>query len=328
MSKYSIIIPIYNTEKYLHQCINSVITQTYGNFELILVDDGSSDSCKEICDEYAQLDPRVIVVHKENGGLSDARNAGVKIAKGAYILFLDSDDYWDGNNWLTEIDNAAQETPDIILYRAKKLYETTGRIKDERKRLNIINYKNNNRGGILCALVYNDLFRCSACTKAIRAEIIFNNCIHFEKGLLGEDIDWYLNIVLHANLYAAVDSDFYVYRQREGSITKNFKLKNLTDLLCIISRWVKKLNEVQVNEQTRIALLSYLAKEYSNLFIVYAIVDDVKKADYLKDILNLSWLFAYKSVSRSKIVGSIFKVLGFNITILLLKIASKIRQRI
>ena len=89
----SIILPIYNVEKYLDRCIQSILNQSYENLEIILVDDGSPDRSSEICDEYRKSDQRIKVVHKENGGLSDARNAGLILAKGKYIIFLDSDDY-------------------------------------------------------------------------------------------------------------------------------------------------------------------------------------------------------------------------------------------
>ena len=89
----SVIIPIYNIEKYVERCIKSIINQTYSNLEIILVDDGSSDSSPEICDKFANIDSRIIVIHKKNGGLSDARNNGLKIAKGNYISFIDGDDY-------------------------------------------------------------------------------------------------------------------------------------------------------------------------------------------------------------------------------------------
>ena len=89
----SIIIPIYNVEHYLHRCVDSVIKQTYTNIEIILVDDGSPDNCPHICDEYASKDNRIIVIHKENGGLSDARNAGLESCTGEYVSFVDSDDW-------------------------------------------------------------------------------------------------------------------------------------------------------------------------------------------------------------------------------------------
>ena len=89
----TIVIPVYKVEKYLEKSINSVINQTYQNLEIILVDDGSPDNCPQICEKYAKKDNRIKVIHKENGGLSDARNAGIDIAKGKYITFIDSDDY-------------------------------------------------------------------------------------------------------------------------------------------------------------------------------------------------------------------------------------------
>ena len=91
----SIVLPIYNVEKYIEKCMDSVLNQTYKNIEVILVDDGSPDRCPKICEEYAKKDNRIKVVHKENGGLSDARNAGIKVANGEYITFIDSDDYID-----------------------------------------------------------------------------------------------------------------------------------------------------------------------------------------------------------------------------------------
>ena len=89
----SVVIPVYKVEQYIHECVDSVIAQTYKNLDIILVDDGSPDSCPAICDEYAERDNRIRVIHKKNGGLSSARNAGIDIARGEYICFVDSDDY-------------------------------------------------------------------------------------------------------------------------------------------------------------------------------------------------------------------------------------------
>ena len=91
--KISIIVPIYNVEKYLERCVDSLVNQTYENIEIILVDDGSPDYCPQLCDEYAKKDSRIVVIHKKNGGLSDARNYGLCKASGEYILYVDSDDY-------------------------------------------------------------------------------------------------------------------------------------------------------------------------------------------------------------------------------------------
>lgn len=93
MPKISIIVPVYNVEKYLEKCVRSILAQTFTDFELILVDDGSPDSSGAMCDQFAEQDQRVKVIHKENGGLSDARNAGIELATGEYLGFVDSDDY-------------------------------------------------------------------------------------------------------------------------------------------------------------------------------------------------------------------------------------------
>ena len=89
----TVVVPVYKVEKYIDRCVTSIINQSYKNLEIILVDDGSPDNCGKICDDYARKDERIKVIHKENGGLSDARNAGINIAKGKYITFIDSDDY-------------------------------------------------------------------------------------------------------------------------------------------------------------------------------------------------------------------------------------------
>ena len=103
---FSIIIPVYRTEKFLHKCIDSVLSQTYPNFELILVEDGSPDNCPQICEEYAKRDDRIRVIHKSNGGAASARNVGIRVAHGDYIMFMDSDDYWNNSTALQSISEA------------------------------------------------------------------------------------------------------------------------------------------------------------------------------------------------------------------------------
>ena len=108
--KISVIIPIYKVESYLRECVESVLRQTYQNLEIILVDDGSPDSCPQICEEYAIFDKRIKVIHKKNGGLSSARNEGFKHATGEYVLFLDSDDYWEKETAIQELIDKAERT--------------------------------------------------------------------------------------------------------------------------------------------------------------------------------------------------------------------------
>ena len=113
----SVIIPVYNVEKYLPECIESVLKQTHTNLEIILVDDGSPDNSPQICDEYAQKDSRIKVIHKENGGVSSARNEGLKIAKGEWISFIDADDWVEKNFCEILLNKAVKTQSDIALCR-------------------------------------------------------------------------------------------------------------------------------------------------------------------------------------------------------------------
>ena len=119
----TIVIPIYKVENYLDKCVKSVINQTYKNLEIILVDDGSPDNCPKKCDEYEKKDTRIKVIHKENGGLSDARNAGIDIAKGKYITFIDSDDYIDSDYVETYYNKIKNCNYDVVVGGYKRVVD-------------------------------------------------------------------------------------------------------------------------------------------------------------------------------------------------------------
>ena len=113
-SLISVIVPVYKVEQYLDKCVESIVNQTYRNLEIILVDDGSPDNCPAMCDGWAKRDYRIKVIHKANGGLSDARNAGIEVAQGEYICFVDSDDYLE-SNYLKELIETKKKYPDFVV---------------------------------------------------------------------------------------------------------------------------------------------------------------------------------------------------------------------
>ena len=123
MMRVSIVVPIYNVEQYLAECVDSLIIQTYGKIEIILVDDGSTDNSGKIADEYGMKDLRIKVIHKKNGGLSDARNAGIVVARGEYIMFVDSDDYVDSRFVETALSAAQDHSADIVSFKFTAVYE-------------------------------------------------------------------------------------------------------------------------------------------------------------------------------------------------------------
>ena len=119
----SVIVPVYKTEKFIHRCIDSVLNQTYSNWEMILVDDGSPDACGQICDSYAEKDGRIHVIHQENQGLSAARNAGIKICKGEWIYFLDSDDFFEFDMLEKAYEKAKGSNAQIVVFRSDQYRE-------------------------------------------------------------------------------------------------------------------------------------------------------------------------------------------------------------
>ena len=324
--RFSVILPIYKVEKYLRECVDSILNQTFGDYELILVDDGSPDASGAICDDYAKKDARIKVIHKKNGGLSDARNAGFEIARGEYVVFIDSDDYVTDADFLKKISEKIDERgSDIILYKYSKLY-------DETKKMDPPTFSLGFADGItdsdelLYELVKRDAYYGMAWIKAFRREVAVNGNVKFEKGLLGEDMDWYFGLLLHSQGISAIDESFIAYRQREGSITATHKIKNLTDFIYILEKWHGIIKSADIKEVKRQALFGALAKYYSNLLIVYMRIKDKEKKKYKKRVKALSVLLDHSVSARPIQIRRYYKILGLGGTVALLKIYDKVRK--
>jgi len=219
MTKFSVIVPIYNTAPFLHRCIDSIINQGYENLELILVDDGSTDESGSICEEYAQKDSRIKVIHKQNEGLSAARNDGILAATGDYILFVDSDDYLEPHTFTT-FHNAIQRFNDLDVFTSN--YQVI-----RPKYCQFVKFyipENNipvSGQEFLKTQKKHKRFRISACQYITRRLFILQNNLFFEKGLLHEDNLWCLQIILKAKKAMALDFVHYNNIVRQGSITQS-----------------------------------------------------------------------------------------------------------
>lgn len=220
----SVIVPIYKVEKYLKRCVNSLLAQSYSDFELILVDDGSPDNCGNICEEYAAKDKRIRVIHKENGGLSDARNAGLGIANGEYIAFVDSDD-WVATNYLETLLKVIELTDSDIC--ECEVLKTTGEIeKYENSKEKYTSYSSEKAlellicDKILHQYVWNKLYKRS-CLKGIP----------FAVGKINEDEFWTYQVFGNARRITKISNVLYYYFQRGSSIMGNhYNLKRLDAL--------------------------------------------------------------------------------------------------
>ena len=236
---FSIIIPIYNVEKYLRQCIDSVLAENFLDCEIILVNDGSPDGCGEICDEYANKYSHIKVIHKHNGGLSDARNAGIKEAKGDYLIFLDSDDYWIninknqknyiGGGILSDLQLLTNDKIDLILHPSS---DNIRRIPKE------ISFTNNDFINNFEALVKSNYYVSNAWTKIVRREIIIKNNLFFPKGYIHEDLPYSLALARFVKTFAIYNNPFYQYRVLDDSISHNIKYKNFNDILVHLNKGI------------------------------------------------------------------------------------------
>ena len=222
----SVVVPVYNVQPYLAQCVESIRSQTFCDLEIILVDDGSPDECPRLCDEYAAKDERVKVVHKSNGGLSDARNAGVKIAGGEWIYFADSDDWLDTAAIQKLYDFAITNDCDVVqgnmyyAYPNHLLYRKAAR---RERKANILS-----RDEAMRALIVNDRVKNFAWGKLYRTELIRD--LEFPAGKFFEDCFWQHLVVDRVVRYGIIDEPLYYYRQRADSISGAVSDKN-RDLL-------------------------------------------------------------------------------------------------
>lgn len=319
--KFSIILPIYKVEKYLRPCVDTILNQTYKDFEIILVDDGSPDSCPQICDEYASIDKRVKVIHKKNGGQADARNVGLDSASGDYICYVDSDDYFASNKVLELLADKAKTNPDIVHYKFMEWYESDGHIAKCRFDYNV-KTEGCSVAEIYCDLIDKDAYYNSAWSKIIRRELLMDNNIRFEKGIVGEDNEWYYHVIMVAKSLILVDEPLYVYRRRQGSTTTTASRKNLLDQLHVLEKWENILKTVPNDDRARVVWGS-LAKQYCSALIIYAQVQNVK--DLQPKIIQKKYLLQYSNNKRVVIFRKAIKLIGVRGLICGLKLVQKIR---
>jgi glycosyltransferase involved in cell wall biosynthesis len=222
--KVSVVVPIYKVEKYLRRCVESILNQTYSDLEIILVDDGSPDNCGIIADQYANLDSRIMVAHKENGGLSDARNYGMRYVTGEYTLFVDSDDWLEANMVEELVRASTKYQADIVqtaFYYAYDHYLLfDNRVYSKGSSSVILNNKT-----AMAELVINERVKNFAWGKLYKTKIIHD--ITFEKGVLFEDVFWAHKVMQRVKTFVSINSPFYYYYQREDSIVSNYSLRNL-----------------------------------------------------------------------------------------------------
>lgn len=308
----SVIVPVYNVENYLKRCVDTIIGQTYSKLEIILVDDGSTDTSGDICDEYALADERIIVIHKKNGGLSDARNAGLKVKKGEYVFFVDSDDWihLDTIQILYEklilcdcdvaIGGFKQETSNLAERYAKicegeiKVYELS-------------------RKQALVEMLKQEKFSCSACGRLFKVGLF--DSIEFPVGKLYEDQGTTYRLFLKANKLCFVDLPLYIYFVRSGSIQNSeFKISNMDELEFALKQ------KVAIDSEYPELRGATAGRLVSTCFHIMFGIDDVKKYQtYYDEALNYVIRYRKQAIFDKKTgkkvkLGCLLSYLGFSFT--------------
>lgn len=220
MSFCSFIVPIYNSEAYLKKCVDSILNQSAGDFELILVNDGSTDRSGAICQHYAEKDGRVRLIEKENGGHTSARNAGLQVATGKYIAFVDSDD-WVDLNLVADCMSAAQQDEDVILFGYRRVRGSVTEDKPQPYPPGTYN-RQQMEEAILPKLLTSGHFSLSE--RMIRRELVMQyQCGVDPRILVGEDLVCCTQTLFHARGVAVLPGVYYNYLQRQGSMIHSYK---------------------------------------------------------------------------------------------------------
>lgn len=225
MAKLSVIIPIYNVEKYLKQCLDSIINQTFQDLEIILVDDGSPDKCGEICDEYTKKDVRIKVIHKENGGLSSARNDAIDIATGEWVAFVDSDDWLELDIYAQAVSAGEKYDVDILFFNS---FRNTGSKETKMQFFKKEFFSSDKeyikllQAGALCKYVASVPGLSFPWNRIIRRKLIAENKIYFAKVRACEDLIYSINCLQFASKIAYIEAYGYHYRFNELSISHQY----------------------------------------------------------------------------------------------------------
>lgn len=309
MLNISIIVPVYNVDEYLEKCIQSILNQTFKNYELILVNDGSTDLSGEICDKYKKIDNRIKVIHKKNGGLSSARNAGLDIALGEYIAFVDSDDSIHPQMYEILFGLIKKYDADISCCSFKKVYNTSHQNYDKVYSSKI--YEMNNIQAVTSIdKEYIGVRLVIACNKLYNRSLFKN--LRYNIGRIHEDEFMAHRILYKCRKLIYIDEDLYYYLQRSGSIMSNRFSKSKVDALMSLSDRIKFFEEVGLKELSYKVLMIYENK----FFDIYSSIKSQGKEEgiFLKElrkdfIFNLNRLFKLKQISiKQKVLWILFVI--------------------
>ncbi|OPZ88842.1 MAG: putative glycosyltransferase EpsJ [Firmicutes bacterium ADurb.Bin419] len=329
--KFSIIIPVYNAERHLNTCIGSILSQEYQDFEVILINDGSTDNSSSICDKVSQEKSFFTTIHKENSGAADCRNIGILHAKGDYILFLDSDDTFT-SDILLKINNIIGELNESDLYIGKFNYLIDGQI------INKSNYefdssrlKKENKCDVL-AYLFSEIPEqtWSVWRNVYNRNFLLDNNVFFDKTLaLGEDLDFFIRSILKSKDISFINEPIVNYRLFEAtSVTANLNIKKIKGKIYLCRYWIEYFKNADCSEVSRELIYNRLTFSFAAIFLQYTRMKDDDKRELMKLIKQNEDLLKYSNKKYIKLIYITYRIFGVSITSILVKLWGEIKKRL
>ena len=319
--KYSVIIPIYNAEKTLKRCLDSLLRQKRQDAELILINDGSSDGSSKIIEEYKDRFGNIVSIEQENSGVSIARNTGLDCAQGEYIAFVDSDDYLDGRCIANILNWISLGGADICFMRAMKVFpDGKQQLLDDEMNAAMLK---RSKESVLKYLSERSKYPGSPCTKIFKRSLVEKNNLRFpDDRRVSEDLGFVLQCILKAESYDSLPIDYYYYRQaREGSITNIVTYKSFLGLKSFVEESTDYLtkNKTPKGDIERYAM-SFVAYEFSIMIWQYSRIGDDYKGVAIRILNEYSWVLSYGASKKTKLIQKVVCILGIDLTAKLLDI--------
>ena len=325
----SFVIPVYNVEKYLKECVDSIRNQMTDQCEIILVNDGSTDSSGNICREYSEIDHRIKTFDQKNQGAAVARNTGLTYINGEYVTFVDSDDLIAKDSVGKILSELVSDNCDVYFMQISKLYPD-GTVEDLGECLQKDQIQNKTREEVIAHLASRPKFSGSACSKICRKEFLEKNNIRFpEDGLIGEDLIFVRDILLSAEKFDLLEFPYYQYRQsRTGSVTNVVSIKNFRALARFVEQSCAILteNRIPTSDMHKNAL-SFVSYEYMIEMWQCNFLNKEEKTEAYRWLKTYAWVLSYAQDRKSKIVHMFIAVFGVKLTVKLLKIYTALLKK-
>ena len=315
--KFSIIIPVYNVEQYICQCLDSVLNQTYNDYEILLIDDGSFDKSGRICDEYAKKYNNVNVFHRDNGGLSAARNYGVAQAQGEYIWFLDSDDIILEKDALKLIEKSIENSLDIVHFGWKESTDEQGfQNAQEKFNFDFLESKIYNGEEYFKSILSKEkLYQWYACMYVFRRDYWIKSNYQFSVGKKFEDVQIIYEVILNAKSIKMLKKALYGYRvRRQGSIVTSVSLSTIQDGLLVASNNINSLlDNNSIDDMVKFNLLNNFACMYFGMLIMSTQMESADE-EVVKLLQNNFWVSRYCKKKKQRLATILVKCLGIRLT--------------